>query len=97
MNTSGEKKRNMKLLRQYGLWWVLLLVFTALVSVLTSKDPTFGNVMISMGGHLGFSLTASLVLTVIYWLVRKQMTFRIYMYLFTAAWLMLAVANVSVM
>lgn len=87
----------MKLFRRHKIWWILLITFTIVVSWITSKRPDVMNIAFSTVGHLAFSLIASLFPVVFYWIIRKPMTTEEYMSTFTVAWLILAVANLSVM
>lgn len=87
----------MKLFRRHKMWWIILITFTAAVSWITSKNPGVMNVAVSMAGHFAFSLVASLIPFVFYWIIRKPMTTEEYMSTFTVAWLILAIANLLVM
>lgn len=87
----------MKVFSRHKIWWVLLITFTIVVSWITSKSPDVMNIVFSTAGHLAFSLIASLIPLIIYWIIRKPLTTEEYMSTFTVAWLILAVANLSVM
>jgi len=87
----------MKIFSRHKIWWVLIITFTIVVSWATSKSPDVMNILFSTIAHLAFSLIASLIPLVFYWIIKKPMTTEEYMSTFTVACLILAVANLSVM
>jgi len=87
----------MKLFKQHRVWWAVLFTLTVVVSLVTSKNPDIVNVLFSMAGHFAFSFVASLIPFLAYWVIGNPLTTEEYMSTFTVAWLILAVANLSVM
>ncbi|MDZ7757729.1 hypothetical protein [Rhodohalobacter sp.] len=83
--------------QKYGIWWLTLLILTILVSIITSHVITFTGLLSSMAGHLAFALIASLLPWGGYRLVGKPLTGEELMATITMGWLILAVANLSVM
>lgn len=86
-----------KMNKRITIWWLVLLVLTALVSLATSKNPTVMGMLFSILGHVAFAFVASLIPSLAYWAIKRPMNMEEYMSTFTVAWLILAVANLLVM
>lgn len=87
----------MKKIRIYGIWWLILLILTLIVSVITSHELTLTGLLSTMGGHLAFAVLASLLPGLVYWLAGKPLNGEEFMATISMGWLILAVANLSVM
>lgn len=87
----------MKKVKKYGAWWLILLILTLAVSVITSQEINFTGLLSSMGGHLAFAFVASLLPGLVYWLAGKPMNGEEFMATLSMGWLILAVANLAVM
>lgn len=87
----------MKKTQKYGIWWLILLILTLIVSVITSHELTFTGLLSTIGGHLAFAVIASLLPGLVYWLAGKPLNGEEYMATVTMGWLILAVANLAVM
>jgi ABC-type phosphate/phosphonate transport system permease subunit len=83
--------------QKYGIWWLILLILTIIVSIITSHDITFTGLLSSMAGHLAFTLIASLLPWGVYRLTGNPLTGEELMATITMGWLILVVANLSVM
>ena len=83
--------------QKYGTWWLILLILTIIVSSITSQNITFTGLLSSMAGHIAFALIASLLPWGVYRLTGKPLTGEEFMATVTIGWLILAVANLSVM
>lgn len=86
----------MKIITDHILWWILLIVATAVVSAITSNQITLVGMFVSMAGHLTFAIIISLVPWIVYRLFGKPLTTEEMMATITVGWLILAVANLSV-
>jgi uncharacterized Tic20 family protein len=87
----------MKKFQKYGIWWLILLLLTLIVSLITSHQPTFAGILSTMGGHLGFAIVVSLLPLGVYRIAGKPLNGEEYMATVTMGWLILAVANLAVM
>lgn len=87
----------MKKTQKYGIWWLILLILTLIVSVITSHELTFTGLLSTIGGHLAFAVLASLLPGLVYWLAGKPLNGEEFMATVTMGWLILAVANLAVM
>jgi hypothetical protein len=83
--------------QKYGIWWLILLLLTLFVSLITSQQLTFAGILSSMGGHLGFAIVVSLLPLGVYLIVGNPLNGEEYMATVTMGWLILAVANLAVM
>jgi len=83
--------------QKYGIWWLILLILTLIVSVITSHELSFTGLLSTMGGHLVFAVLASLLPSLVYWLADKSLNGEEFMATVTMGWLILAVANLAVM
>ena len=83
--------------QKYGIWWLILLILTLVVSVITSHEITFKGLLSTMGGHLAFALISSLLPGLVYWLAGKPLNGEEFMATVSMGWLILAVANLAVM
>ena len=81
----------------YAIWWLILLILTLIVSLITSHQITLTGLLNTMGGHLGFAVITSLLPTLVYWLAGKPLNGEEFMATVSMGWLILAVANISVM
>ena len=86
----------MKIISDHILWWILLIVATAVVSAVTSYQITPGGMLSSMAGHLSFAVGIALVPWIVYRLIGKPLTTEQMMATITAGWSILAAANLSV-
>lgn len=86
----------MKIITNHILWWVLLIMATAVVSALTSYHITVGGMVSSMAGHLAFAAGIAMIPWFVYRLIGKPLTTEQMMATITAGWLILAIANLSV-
>lgn len=82
---------------KYGIWWLILLILTIIVSVVTSHEITFMGLLSTMGGHLAFAVLTSLLPGLVYWLAGKPLNGEEFMATVSMAWLILTVANLAVM
>lgn len=87
----------MKIFKNHFIWWIILVVLTLAVSVITSEDPGISGVLFSMLGHFAFAAIVSIPPLIFYWVIKKPLSAEEYMSTFTVAWLILAVANLAVM
>jgi hypothetical protein len=87
----------MKLITNHRVWWSILIVATLIVSVITSQEITLTGIIISMLGHLVFSFAVATLPWIVYWLIKKPLNTEQMMTAITIGWLILAVANLSVM
>lgn len=87
----------MKLIANHKWWWTVLIIGTLIVSVITSQEVTIGGVIWSMAGHLLFAVAAAMLPWIIYRLIKKPLNTEQMMTAITIGWLILAVANLSVM
>lgn len=87
----------MKKAQKYGIWWLILLIMTLIVSVITSHQITFTGLLSTIGGHLVFAIVASLLPGFVYWLAGKPLNGEEFMATISMGWLILAVANLAVM
>lgn len=83
----------MKIITDHILWWILLIVATAVVSAITSNQITLGGMITSMAGHLTFAVGIALFPWIIYRIIGKPLTTKEMMSTITVGWLILAVAN----
>ncbi|WP_147303531.1 hypothetical protein [Rhodohalobacter sp. SW132] len=86
----------MKIITDHILWWILLIVATAVVSAVTSYQITPAGMLTSMAGHLAFAVGIALVPWIVYRLFGKPLNTEQMMATITVGWLILAVANLSV-
>lgn len=86
----------MKIITDHILWWILLVVATAIVSAITSNQITLFGMFASMAGHLTFAVVLSLVPWIVYRLFGKPLTTEEMMATISVGWLILAVANLTV-
>lgn len=86
----------MKIIINHILWWILLIVATAIVSAITSYHITLGGMVSSMTGHLAFAAGVAMIPWIVYRLIGKPLTTEQMMATITAGWLILAIANLSV-
>jgi len=87
----------MKKVQKYTIWWLVLLILTLVVSVITSHQITFAGLMYTIAGHLAFALIASFLPGLVYWLAGKPLNAEEFMATLSMGWLILAVANIAVM
>jgi hypothetical protein len=87
----------MKLITNHKWWWSILIIATLIVSVITSLEVTFTGIIISMTGHLIFAVAVAALPWLIYLLIKKPLNTEQMMTAITIGWLVLAVANLSVM
>jgi hypothetical protein len=87
----------MKKARKYVIWWLILVILTLFVSVITSHEITFTGLLSTIGGHLAFAVLASLIPGLVYWLAGKPLSGEEFMATVSMGWLILAVANLAVM
>lgn len=87
----------MKLFSNHTLWWILLIVGTVIVSIITSQQLTLVGLFMSVAGHLVFSIVAATIPLFFYWLIGKPLNSEQMMSTITVGWLILAVANLMVM
>ena len=83
--------------QKYGTWWLILLMLTIVLSIITSQNITFTGLLSSVAGHFAFALIASLLPWGVYRLVGNPLNGEELMSTITMGWLILAVANLSVM
>ncbi|SMO74854.1 hypothetical protein SAMN06265219_10999 [Gracilimonas mengyeensis] len=86
----------MKIFFHFKLWWLLLVAGTFVVSLLTSSNIAFMSLLISVAGHLLFSIIVALIPMLFYWIIRRPLNNEQMMCTITAGWLILAIANLSV-
>ena len=82
---------------KYGIWWLIILTLTIIISIITSHEITIVSLLSTMAAHLVFALTASLLPSLVYWLIGYPLTGEEFMATITMGWLILAVANLAVM
>lgn len=87
----------MKVIRDHKLWWVILLILTVFVSLITSANVTITGLLSSVFGHLFFAIIVSFIPFIVYFLLKKPMSSEEHMATISMGWLILAVANISVM
>jgi hypothetical protein len=87
----------MKLFRDHIAWWLILVVLTLIVSLITSNNVTALGLLFSMLGHFAFALIMSVLPLIYYWIIKKPLNAEEYLATFTVAWLILSVANIAVM
>lgn len=87
----------MKLFKEHIAWWVILVLLTLVVSLITSDQVTALGLIFSMLGHFAFATIVSVIPLIIYWIIRKPLNTEEYLATFTVAWLILSVANIAVM
>jgi hypothetical protein len=87
----------MNLFSNHKLWWVLLIVATIIVSIVTTHQFTLLGLLMSVAGHLVFSIVAATIPLVFYWLIGRPLNTEEMMSTITVGWLILAVANLWVM
>jgi len=87
----------MKLFSNHKIWWVLLLVATIIVSIITSQQVTFSGLLVSVAGHMAFSIGVALIPWLVYRLFGSPFSTVQMMATITVGWLILAVANLMVM
>jgi hypothetical protein len=87
----------MKKAQKYGIWWLILLILTLIVSLFTSQQITLSGLLSTIGGHLAFAVLASLIPGLVYWLAGKPLNGEEFMATVSMGWLILAVANLAVM
>jgi len=85
------------MVQKYGIWWLTLLILTIIVSIITSHEISFTGLLSTMGGHLAFAILASLLPWLVYRLAGKPLNGEEFMATVSMGWLILAVANLSVM
>ena len=83
--------------QKYGIWWLILLILTVIVSVVTSHEITLMGLLSTMGGHLAFAVLASLLPGLVYWLAGKPLNGEEFMATVSMGWLILAIVNLAVM
>jgi len=83
--------------QKYGIWWLILLILTIIVSSVTSHNITIIGFLSTMAGHLIFALLASLLPLGVYWIAGKPLNGEEFMATLTMGWFILAVANLAVM
>ena len=87
----------MKIISHYTWWWTLLIAATIIISIITSQHVTVINLLISVAGHLVFSIVVATVPWLVYRLFGNPLTNEQMMSTITVGWLILAVANLLVM
>lgn len=87
----------MKLITNHKWWWGFLIIATLIVSSLTSQEVTFMGIMISMTGHLIFAVAMAALPWLVYHFIKNPLNTEQMMTAITIGWLILAVANLSVM
>lgn len=87
----------MEVLRGHKLWWAILLILTVIVSVITSAAVTVLGLVSSVIGHLLFAVLVSFIPFITYSFLKKPMSSEEHMATISMGWLILAVANISVM
>ena len=85
----------MKIITDHILWWILLIVATAVVSAITSNQITLVGMFSSMAGHLTFAIGISIIPWIGYRIFGKPLTTEEMMATITVGWLILAVANLA--
>ncbi|MCH8557031.1 MAG: hypothetical protein LAT84_04380 [Balneolia bacterium] len=86
----------MKLITNHIIWWILLIVATAVVSAVTAFEITFSGMFESIAGHLLFAIGVALIPWLVYRIIGKPLTTEQMMATITVGWLILAVANLAV-
>ena len=87
----------MKLFSNHKWWWVILVIATITVSIITSYEVTFIGLIVSVAGHLLFSVIAAFIPWLVYRLIGRPFNSEQMMSTISVAWLLLAVANLLVM
>lgn len=87
----------MKLISDHIWWWSVLLVGTVIVSIITSYRVSPSGLLVSVFGHLLFSVSVAAIPWIVYKLVGRPLTTEQMMSTITVGWLILAVANLLVM
>lgn len=87
----------MKIFRDHIVWWLILVILTMTVSIITTHNVTALGLLFTMLGHFAFAIIVSLFPLIFYWIIKKPLTTEEYMSTFTVAWLILSVANMAVM
>ena len=87
----------MKIITEHKTWWLCLIAGTLAVSLITTKSFTVMGFLSSIVGHLGFAIMVALIPWAVYLLLKKPLTTEQMMATITMGWLILAVANLSVM
>jgi hypothetical protein len=87
----------LKLFSNHKWWWIILIIATIIVSIITSYEVTFIGLMVSVAGHLLFSVIAAFIPWLVYWLAGRPLNSEQMMSTISVAWLVLAVANLLVM
>lgn len=85
----------MKIITDHILWWILLIVATAIVSAITSNQITPAGMFTSMAGHLTFAVGIALLPWIIYRFFSETLTTEEMMSTITVGWLILTVANLA--
>ena len=83
--------------QKYGIWWLILLILTIVVSVITSHQITLTGLLSTIGGHLAFAVLASFIPGLVYWIAGNPLNGEEFMATVSMGWLILAVANLAVM
>lgn len=87
----------MKLFINHKIWWLILLLATMAVSAITSQHTTFSGMVTSITGHLVFAFFAAAIPGFVYYLLGNPLDSEEMMSTISVGWLILAVANLSVM
>ncbi|MFP8490050.1 hypothetical protein ACKGJO_13255 [Gracilimonas sp. Q87] len=87
----------MKVFRDHKGWWLILVILTLIVSLITSNNVTILGLTFSMLGHFSFAMVVSIFPLLFYWIIKKPLSTEEYMSTFTVAWLILSVSNLAVM
>ncbi|MDZ7808410.1 MAG: hypothetical protein U5K71_15060 [Gracilimonas sp.] len=87
----------MKLFKDHIIWWIILVLMTFIISMITSEQVTSLGLVFSMLGHFAFATIVSVFPLIFYWIIKKPLNTEEYMATFTVAWLILSVANLAVM
>jgi len=86
----------MKLISNHLWWWLILIVATIIVSIITSYRVTLSGLLVSVLGHLLFSILVAAIPWIVYKLIGRPLTTEQMMSTITVGWLILAVANLMV-
>lgn len=87
----------MKVFKDHIVWWLIIIILTLGVSLITSNNITAMGLIFSALGHFAFAFIVSIFPLLFYWIVKKPLSNEEYMSTFTVAWLILTIANLAVM
>jgi Kef-type K+ transport system membrane component KefB len=87
----------MKIFKDHIVWWLILIILTLAISLITTNDVTPLGLIFTMLGHFAFAIIVSVFPLLFYWIIKKPLSTEEYMSTFTVAWLILLVANIAVM